>query len=107
MNTLEDLEREFNFILSELYKQLYADKMLDWGSDGNGWYTNVFPTLKENPPLPCLEVISKFWDPIVYHNGIREIINHEAVRYQSQIPNGSSGKKRCRRFVCFPIGYGE
>ena len=46
MNTLEDLEKEFNFTYPELYKQLYADKMLDWGSDGNGWYANVFPKLK-------------------------------------------------------------
>lgn len=77
MNTLEDLEREFNFTYPELYKQLYADKMLDWGSDGNGWYTNVFPTLKENPPLLLFGSDIEIWDPIVYHNGIREIINHE------------------------------
>ncbi|WP_454059013.1 SMI1/KNR4 family protein [Elizabethkingia ursingii] len=77
MNTLEDLEKEFNFTYPELYKQLYVDKMLDWGSDGNGWYTNVFPTLKENPPLLLFGSDIEIWDPIVYRDGIREMINHE------------------------------
>ncbi|PUB34633.1 SMI1/KNR4 family protein SUKH-1 [Elizabethkingia sp. YR214] len=77
MNTLEDLEKEFNFTYPELYKQLYADKMLDWGSDGNGWYTNVFPTLKENPPLLLFGSDIEIWDPIVYRDGIGEMINHE------------------------------
>ncbi len=77
MSTLEDLEKEFNFTYPELYKQLYADRMLDWGSDGNGWYTNVFPTLKENPPLLLFGSDIEIWDPIVYRDGIREIVNHE------------------------------
>ncbi|MGJ1433068.1 SMI1/KNR4 family protein [Sphingobacterium spiritivorum] len=77
MNTLEDLEKEFNFTYPELYKQLYADKMLDWGSDGNGWYANVFPKLKENPPLLLFGSDIEIWDPIVYRDGIREMINHE------------------------------
>ncbi|AQX06026.1 cell wall assembly protein [Elizabethkingia meningoseptica] len=77
MNTLEDLEKEFNFTYPELYKQLYADRMLDWGTDGNGWYTNVFPTLKENPPLLLFGNDIEIWDPITYHGGIGEIINHE------------------------------
>ncbi|WP_407499694.1 SMI1/KNR4 family protein [Elizabethkingia anophelis] len=77
MDTLEDLEKEFNFIYPELYKQLYADKMLDWGSDGNGWYTNIFPKLKENPPLLLFGCDIEIWDPIVYRDGIREMINHE------------------------------
>ena len=51
--------------------------MLDWGSDGNGWYTNVFPTLKENPPLLLFGSDIEIWDPIVYRDGIREIVNHE------------------------------
>ncbi|HFK5528310.1 TPA: SMI1/KNR4 family protein [Elizabethkingia anophelis] len=77
MDTLEDLEKEFNFTYPELYKQLYADKMLDWGSDGNGWYTNIFPKLKENPPLLLFGCDIEIWDPIVYRDGIREMINHE------------------------------
>jgi len=77
MNTLEDLEKEFNFTYPELYKQLYADKMLDWGSDGNGWYANVFLKLKENPPLLLFGSDIEIWDPIVYRDGIREMINHE------------------------------
>ncbi len=31
MNTLQDLEKEFNFTYPALYRQLYDDKMLDWG----------------------------------------------------------------------------
>lgn len=77
MNTLQDLEKEYNFTYPELYKQLYADKMLDWGEDGRGWYTNIFPTLKENPPLLLFGNDIEIWDPIAYHHGIREIINHE------------------------------
>lgn len=77
MNTLQDLEEEYNFTYPALYKQLYDDKMLDWGTEGNGWYTNVFPTLKENPPLLLFGNDIEIWDPIVYHGGIREIINHE------------------------------
>lgn len=77
MNTLEDLEKEFNFTYPELYKQLYTGKMLDWGTNGNGWYTNVFPTLKENPPLLLFGNDIEIWDPITYHGGIGEIINHE------------------------------
>lgn len=77
MNTLQELEKEYNFTYPELYKQLYADKMLDWGTEGNGWYTNIFPTLKENPPLLLFGNDIEIWDPIAYHLGIREIINHE------------------------------
>ena len=77
MDTLEDLEKEFNFTYPQLYKQLYADKMLDWGAEGNGWYTSVFHTLKENPPLLLFGNDIEVWDPIIYHGGIREMINHE------------------------------
>ncbi|MDV4139997.1 SMI1/KNR4 family protein [Elizabethkingia anophelis] len=94
MSTLEDLEKEFNFTYPELYKQLYTDKMLDWGSDGNGWYTNVFPTLKENPPLLLFGSDIEIWDPIVYRDGIREMVNHEVYdinpKYQ-MVPLAKNG----------------
>lgn len=77
MNTLQDLEKEYNFTYPELYKQLYADKMLDWGEYGNGWYTHIFPILKKNPPLLLFGNDIEIWDPIAYHHGISEIINHE------------------------------
>ncbi|SHF73906.1 SMI1/KNR4 family protein [Chryseobacterium vrystaatense] len=77
MNTLQDLEEEYNFTYPALYRQLYDDKMLDWGMEGNGWYTNVFPALKENPPLLLFGNDIEIWDPTAYHGGIREIINHE------------------------------
>ncbi len=94
MSTLEDLEKEFNFTYPELYKQLYADRMLDWGSDGNDWYTNVFPTLKENPPLLLFGSDIEIWDPIVYRDGIREMVNHEVYdinpKYQ-MVPLAKNG----------------
>ena len=94
MSTLEDLEKEFNFTYPELYKQLYADRMLDWGSDGNGWYTNVFPMLKENPPLLLFGSDIEIWDPIVYRDGIREMVNHEVYdinpKYQ-MVPLAKNG----------------
>lgn len=77
MKTLQDLEKEFNFTYPALYIQLYDDKMLDWGTEGNGWYTHVFPGLKENPPLLLFGNDIEIWDPVAYHGGIREIINHE------------------------------
>ncbi|MDR2236754.1 MAG: SMI1/KNR4 family protein [Chryseobacterium sp.] len=77
MKTLQDLETEFNFTYPVLYRQLYDDQMLDWGPEGNGWYTNVFPALKENPPLLLFGNDIEIWDPVAYHGGIREIINHE------------------------------
>lgn len=77
MNTLRDLEKEYNFTYPALYRQLYDDKMLDWGAEGNGWYTTVFPTLKENPPLLLFGNDIEIWDPVAYHKGIGEIINHE------------------------------
>jgi len=77
MNTLQDLEKEYNFTYPALYRQLYDDKMLDWGMDGDGWYKNVFPALKENPPLLLFGNDIEILDPVVYHDGIREIINRE------------------------------
>ncbi|MDR6922125.1 MULTISPECIES: SMI1/KNR4 family protein [Chryseobacterium] len=77
MTTFQDLEKEFNFTYPALYRQLYDDKMLDWGTEGSGWYTHVFPTLKENPPLLLFGNDIEIWDPVAYPGAIREIINHE------------------------------
>ncbi|MBP2619142.1 SMI1/KNR4 family protein [Chryseobacterium jejuense] len=73
MNTLEDLEKKFNFTYPELYKQLYDDRMII-----DDWDTNVpFSTLKENPPLLLFGNDIEIWEPISYREGIREMIHHE------------------------------
>ncbi len=51
MNTLQSIEQQFGFKYPNLYKQLFDDKMLDWGESQANWYKTVFPTLKDNPPL--------------------------------------------------------
>ncbi|MBV8255883.1 MAG: SMI1/KNR4 family protein [Chitinophaga sp.] len=47
----EEIEQLHNFRYPALYKQLYADGMLNWGAFGPEWYKQVLPTLKEHPPL--------------------------------------------------------
>ncbi|MFB6455303.1 SMI1/KNR4 family protein [Chitinophaga sp. Hz27] len=49
--TLEALEQLHNFRYPALYKQLYADGMLNWGTFGPEWYSRVFPQLRSHPPL--------------------------------------------------------
>lgn len=49
--TLTEIEKDYNFKYSELYKQLEKDRMLDVGEYGANWYNTVFPKLKENPTL--------------------------------------------------------
>lgn len=70
MNTLQDLEKEFNFTYPELYKQLYDDGMIN---------DNIAPfsTLKENPPLLLFGNDIDIWEPVFSREGIREIIHHE------------------------------
>ncbi|MGI4875691.1 MAG: SMI1/KNR4 family protein [Janthinobacterium lividum] len=47
----ESLEQQFNFRYPAIYRELYADNMLDSGPTGPEWLTNVFPRLREKPPL--------------------------------------------------------
>lgn len=77
MELLEELEQELKIVYPEIYKKLFASGMLDWGIEGNGWYTNVFPKLKENPPLLLFGADIEIWDPIEYKGGIAEILHHE------------------------------
>ncbi|SHM17183.1 SMI1/KNR4 family protein [Flavobacterium chilense] len=49
--TLQDIETKYGFQFPALYKQLDADGMLNVGEYGPDWYTFVYPTLKDNPPL--------------------------------------------------------
>ena len=57
MITLEQLETKYNFIFPALYKTLFKAGMLNWMRGFNTleekqtWADNVYPTLKENPPL--------------------------------------------------------
>jgi hypothetical protein len=48
---LQDIEKKYHFEYPSLYKQLYEDGMLDLGECGPNWYSDVYPKLKQNPPL--------------------------------------------------------
>jgi len=54
MNPLKTVENKYNFIYPELYHQLFKDNMLDYGKAGSHWYKEVYPTLKDYPPLLLL-----------------------------------------------------
>lgn len=49
--TVTEIENKYSFKYPELYKQLEQDGMLNVGTYGPDWYSIVFPTLKESPPL--------------------------------------------------------
>ncbi|BDU23521.1 SMI1/KNR4 family protein [Flavobacterium sp. GSB-24] len=49
--TPQDIEKKYGFEYPELYKQLYIDRMLDMSESGPNWYSEVYPKLKDNPPL--------------------------------------------------------
>lgn len=49
--TIQEIETKYNFKFPDLYKELDADGMLDVGEYGPHWYLEVYPTLKDNPPL--------------------------------------------------------
>lgn len=58
MNELTQLEEKYGFEYPAIYKELYKDGMLDWFRGWNkpwtpacNWYTEVYPTLLDNPPL--------------------------------------------------------
>ena len=50
MITLQEIEQTYHFKYPTLYYQLWEDGMLDirWQE---GWWKNIFPELKKNPPL--------------------------------------------------------
>jgi len=47
----KDLEQQYNFAYPKLYHQLYADQMLDIGEYSSLWSKEVYPHLKNHPPL--------------------------------------------------------
>ena len=58
MTTLENIEAKHNYTFPTLYKKLWEDDMLNWMrgfelplEKGKTWAEDVYPTLKENPPL--------------------------------------------------------
>ena len=58
MTTLEAIETKHNYTFPVLYKKLWEDDMLNWMRGFNlplekdkTWVGDVYPTLKENPPL--------------------------------------------------------
>lgn len=48
---MDDIQQQLGQPFPALYQQLYRDRMLDWGTFGHGWVTNVFPGLRARPPL--------------------------------------------------------
>ena len=58
MITIEQLESKYNYSFPELYKRLFEADMLNWMGghqhpldEGKTWAEDIYPTLKENPPL--------------------------------------------------------
>lgn len=49
--TPQEIEKKYGFEYPSLYKQLYVDGMLDWGEFSPNWYFEIYPKLKDNPPL--------------------------------------------------------
>lgn len=56
--TLTEIEAKHNYTFPALYKKLFEADMLDWGrgfsfplEKGKSWADDVYPTLKDNPPL--------------------------------------------------------
>ena len=47
----KDLEQQYNFAYPKLYHQLYADQILDIGEYSSLWSKEVYPRLKNHPPL--------------------------------------------------------
>ncbi|MBM0659912.1 SMI1/KNR4 family protein [Capnocytophaga genosp. AHN8471] len=48
---LKTLEQQYRFQYPELYHRLYADQMLDIGEYASHWSKEVYPRLKNHPPL--------------------------------------------------------
>ena len=48
---LKTLEQQYQFQYPELYHRLYADQMLDIGEYASLWSKEVYPRLKNHPPL--------------------------------------------------------
>ncbi len=58
MTILENIETRHGYTFPTLYKKLWEDEMLNWMrgfelplEKGKTWAEDVYPTLKENPPL--------------------------------------------------------
>jgi hypothetical protein len=54
-STLRAIETHFQVLLPALYVQLYQDGMLDWFLDGGlpnpNWYRDIYPRLRQHPPV--------------------------------------------------------
>lgn len=58
MTTLETIEEKHNYTFPKLFKKLWEDDMLSWTRGfemplpaGINWANDIYPTLKDNPPL--------------------------------------------------------
>ena len=79
MTPLEAIEERYDFTSPALYRQLYAEGLLDIGQTGPDWLTREFPRLRLRPPLllyghdfelmqigDIAEEIAEFLDPYSY-----------------------------------------
>lgn len=93
--TLTEIEIEYNFKYSELYKQLEQDGMLEVGEYGPTWYSTVFPKLKENPPLLLFTNDFELLNIKAVSEAIKELTDPEDYRQIKPefkfIPFGQSG----------------
>jgi hypothetical protein len=59
---LQAIEAHFQVPLPALYVQLYQDGMLDWGVPNPNWYRDIYPRLRQRPPVllyaPDFELIA-------------------------------------------------
>ena len=58
MTTLENIEEKHNYTFPKLFKSLWRDEMLNWMrgfelplEKDKTWAEDVYPALKENPPV--------------------------------------------------------
>lgn len=93
--TLQDIEKKYGFEYPKLYKQLYQDGMLDIGKYGPNWYSDIYPTLKDNPPLLLHTYDFELLDIESVDEAIKEIRDPEDYRAINKefifIPFGQSG----------------
>ncbi len=65
MNILEKIENKYSFTYPKIYHQLFIDNMLEYGELGPLWYKEIYPKLKEFPPLLLL---ANEYEPLTFED---------------------------------------
>lgn len=93
--TLQAIELKYVFQFPLLYKQLDVDGMLNVGEYGPKWYAEVYPILKQNPPLLLNSNEFELLNIKAVDEAIEDIRNPEDYRGVKEelilIPFGQSG----------------